>query len=351
MMVQKKISMFAKFFSILYVIASLCIVLPVHIEGAFLYTTSQYNKLYNEKIAIELELQLNKRQYNNNKANLIAVMGELNNNIDNLNMKIQMLKKQQEVDHDIAVKRIKEMENIIDILKEKSGEQEKQLIEENRKLQKQHEEYLVNLQNELKDEQEKHLKELSDLKSDYERKIVDLNKRISNLNNELSEMQKFNEKQKEELNRMEQQANEIEKKLANEIKKGDITLKRFHDRLVINIDDRICFDSGSSELKKDVMPALQKISAILNSYSENRIIVEGHTDNIPINTSRFRDNWQLSTERALSVLNYLLRDKKLNPTRFSATGYSEYNPILPNDTTVNRALNRRVDIVVVSRSQ
>ncbi len=349
MMVRKKISLFTKSFSILCVSASLCMVLSARMEGAFLYTTSQYNKLYNEKVAIELELQLLKRQYSNDKANLVVAIGELNNRIDNLNRSISMLKKQQEIDSDIAIERIREMENIIDILKEKSGQKEKQLIEENRKLQKRHEEYLANLQNEFKTEQEKYLKELSVVTSDYERKIVELNKRISSLNNELSEIQKFNEKQKEELGRMERQANEIEKKLADEIKKGEITLKRFHDRLIINIDDKICFDSGSSELKKNVMPALQKIAAILVSYSENKIIVEGHTDNIPINTSRFRDNWQLSTERALSVLNYLLRDKKLNPTRFSAAGYSEYNPILPNDTTANRALNRRVDIVVIPR--
>jgi len=64
-------------------------------------------------------------------------------------------------------------------------------------------------------------------------------------------------------------------------------------------------------------------------------------------SKRFRDNWQLSTERALAVLDYLLQDKNLNPLRFSAAGYGEYRPLVPNDTPENRALNRRVDIVVI----
>ena len=321
----------------------------VPLQGALLYTSAQYTRLYNEKVALELELQTLKRQYSNDKANLDAAIRDLNNKIDNLNKNLGILKKQQEFDRALAAKRIKELEDMADILKKKGGEKENQLIEENRKLQKRYEEELAKLGNELKSEREKYLKELAELKSDYERKISGMNKEIANLNNELSELQKLNEKQKEELERMEDQAKEIENKLAEEIKKGEITLKRFHDKLIINIDDKICFDSGSSELKKDVMPALQKITAILVSYPENRIIVEGDTDNVPISTARFRDNWQLSTERALSVLNYLLREKKLNPTRFSAAGYGEYNPILPNNTAANRSLNRRVDIVVVPR--
>ena len=148
---------------------------------------------------------------------------------------------------------------------------------------------------------------------------------------------------------MNAQANELESKLAEEIEKGDIRLKRFHDKLIINLDDKISFDSGSARLKRDITNALKKIRNILVRYPENMIIVEGHTDNIPIRSKRFRNNWRLSTERALSVLGFLLKNKKLNPQRFSASGYGEYNPIVTNDTAQNRALNRRVDIVVIPR--
>jgi len=336
-------------------IASLCaymiigIVIPDRSQGALFYTSSQYNKLYNVKVALELELQSLKRQYRNDKANLDATIADLNNRIDGLNGQLDMLRKQQETDRDLASKRIKELEDMTVILKRKGSEQEKQLVEENRKLQNRYEDELAKLRAVLKAEREKHLKDFADLRSAHERKLADLKGEIANLNNELSEMKKLTKTQKEELERMENQAKEFEKKLAEEIKKGEITLTRFHDKLILNINEKICFDSGSAELKKDVKPALDKITGILSDYPENRIIVEGNTDNVPIHTSRFRDNWELSTERALSVLNYILGNKKLNPVRFSVTGYGEYNPIVPNDTPANRLLNRRVDIVVVPR--
>ena len=94
---------------------------------------------------------------------------------------------------------------------------------------------------------------------------------------------------------------------------------------------------------------LDKIAKILSDYPENNIVVEGHTDNVPIKTKRFRDNWELSTERALAVLHYLLRNTNLDPVRFAAAGYGEYQPIVSNDTPANKALNRRVDIVVIPR--
>jgi len=158
---------------------------------------------------------------------------------------------------------------------------------------------------------------------------------------------RWTEKQKKELSRMENQAQELEKQLTEEIKKGEIRLKKYHDRIIINIDDRISFDSGQSELKKNFLPTLEKISKILAQYPEYYIIIEGHTDDVPIKTARFRNNWQLSTERALAVLDYLLKNTELDPRRFSAAGYGEYRPVVSNDTKENRALNRRVDIVVI----
>jgi chemotaxis protein MotB len=317
--------------------------------GQLLYTASQYDKIYNEKVALELELDSLKRQYGNDKANMEEKIRELNAKIDSLNAEIEDLRKQQESERDQAAKRIKELQDMTEVLKKKGSDREKQLIDENRKLQARCEDDLTKLRDELAAEREKHRKEVDDLKAGYERKVADLQREIAALRDQLSELKKLSDKQKEELSRLEDQANELEKQLADEIKKGEIKLKRFHDKLIINIDDRISFDSGKADLKEGVMPALQKITTILGNYPEYRIVIEGHTDNVPISTSRFRDNWQLSTERALSVLGYILREKKLNSSRFSAAGYGEYNPIVPNDTPANRALNRRVDIVVVPR--
>jgi chemotaxis protein MotB len=320
-----------------------------HAQGALLYTASQYNKLYNENEALQLELNSLKRQYSNDKANLEATIAGLNNKISSLDRELENLRKEQKSDKELAANRTKELEDMIDLMKKKGSDREKQLIEETRKQQNRCENDLVKLRDELAAERQKHNKELKDVRDEYEKKIAALKKEINNLNAELSNLEKLTQKQKDELARMEDQAKELEKQLADEIQKGDITLKRFHDRLIIDIGEKISFDSGKADLKKDVMPALRKISTILNNYPGNRIIIEGHTDNVPISTSRFRDNWQLSTERALSVLNYILREKGVNPTRFSAAGYGEYNPVVPNDTPANRSLNRRVEIVVIPR--
>jgi len=318
-------------------------------RGALIYTPSQYKKLYNENEALQLELNSLKRQYGNDKANLEAKIAGLENKIDGLERELENLRKEQKSDRELAANRIKELEDMIDLMKKKGSDREKQLIEENRKLQRRSEDDVEKLRDELAAERQKCITELGEVRDQYEKKISDLKKEINNLNIELSNLEKLTQKQKDELARMEDQAKELEKQLAEEIQKGDITLKRFHDRLIIDIGEKISFDSGKAELKKDVMPALGKITEILNNYPGNRIIIEGHTDNVPISTSRFRDNWQLSTERALSVLNYILREKNLNASRFSAAGYGEYNPVVPNDTPANRALNRRVEIVVIPR--
>jgi chemotaxis protein MotB len=259
------------------------------------------------------------------------------------------LEKQRAEDAKLCGDRIKELQGTIDVLQKKGSDREKDLIEENKKLQARYESELKKLRQELQDERDKSIRENEALRKGYEAKIAELQNRINNLSGELDSLKKLTAAQKAELDRMTEQANELEKQLEQEIKKGEIRLKKFHDRLIINIDDKISFDSGSAELKKEILPALDKITKILSEYQENKIIVEGHTDNVPIHTKQFRDNWQLSAERALSVLDYILKNKKLNKTRFSMAGYGEFSPIVSNDTPANRALNRRVDIVVVPR--
>jgi chemotaxis protein MotB len=311
--------------------------------------TSDYKNLYNEKVAVELELTGVKRQYANEKSNSEARIKDLESQIANLGRKIEQCEKQGDDDRKLCDGRVKELQSTIDILQKKGGDREKDLLEENKKLQARYEGELQKLRQQLIDERDKNLKEMDAQRRDYELKISELRNRIDNLNGELDSLKKLTQTQKSELDRMSEQANELEKQLQEEIKKGDIRLKKFHDRLVINIDDRISFDSGSAELKKGILPALDKITKILVNYQENRIIVEGHTDNVPIRTKLFRDNWQLSTERALAVLNYILENRALKRSRFSAAGYGEYNPLVSNETPANRALNRRVDIVVVPR--
>ena len=83
------------------------------------------------------------------------------------------------------------------------------------------------------------------------------------------------------------------------------------------------------------------------TINDHDIVIEGYTDNLPMQSARYPNNWELSTARALSVVYYLINEKDIEPTRLSAKGYGEYRPIAPNDTPENRAKNRRVNIVLV----
>jgi chemotaxis protein MotB len=122
---------------------------------------------------------------------------------------------------------------------------------------------------------------------------------------------------------------------------------RYDDKGVfVDIKDMILFDTGSAKLKDTGIDVLGKLEGLINDF-DNDIVVEGHTDNIPINVEQYPTNWELSTARAVSVVRYLSEVEKIDPKRLSARGYGEYNPIATNDSAQNRALNRRVNLFIV----
>ena len=346
---MKKICRFIKTLPLWLVAFLIGISFAVPANADIFYFSWEYNSVYNEKVALELELKSLKKQFKNERLSLESKIRELEDNIERLNNEIELLKKGREEDSKIFQKRIAELRKVRDILKKKGSDREKKLIEENKRIQRECQKSIDELRKNYEQEQESSIDQLAKLKEDCNKRIEDLNTRISNLNDELSNIKKLSQAQKQELERMKSQADELEKQLASEIEKGDIRLKRTHEKIIINLDDRICFDSGRAILKNDVLAALEKIAGILSKYPENNIIVEGHTDNVPISTRQYRDNWQLSTARSLAVLRYLLKNSNLSPERLTAAGFGEYHPIMSNDTPENRALNRRVDIVVVPR--
>jgi chemotaxis protein MotB len=116
--------------------------------------------------------------------------------------------------------------------------------------------------------------------------------------------------------------------------------------LLIRFTDQVLFDSGSSDIKPDAQRVLKDIGDIL--YQSGRFVrVEGHTDNVPINTLLFPSNWELSTARAVNVVKFFIEQTGFWPNRLSAAGYSEYHPIADNDNEKGRHRNRRVDVVVL----
>lgn len=120
--------------------------------------------------------------------------------------------------------------------------------------------------------------------------------------------------------------------------------------VVLQLSDSILFDLGKAEMKNDSAPVLDVISTIIPNI-QNEIMVQGHTDNVPISSAQYKSNWELSTARAVNVIKYFIETKGFDPIRFSATGYGEYRPLVDNSTDENRAINRRVDILIVQKKE
>jgi chemotaxis protein MotB len=146
-----------------------------------------------------------------------------------------------------------------------------------------------------------------------------------------------------------EEVEEFKEALESEIERGLIVVENQLNRIVIRIRERGSFPSGDATLNQNFVPILKKINEVL-TQTDGLIAVAGHTDNIPINTSRYRSNWELSTSRATSVVHELLKYNTIPPERFVLEGYADTRPLAPNDSIENRAINRRVEIVVLKGS-
>lgn len=116
--------------------------------------------------------------------------------------------------------------------------------------------------------------------------------------------------------------------------------------MVISLPNDILFDSGEADVKPEMKPLLDQIAQLLNSL-DSPIQVEGYTDNVPVNNSKYRSNWQLSAERAANVVQYLVDNYDIRPERLAAIGYGEYRPVDSNKTAEGRMRNRRISITIL----
>ncbi|MEA3423152.1 MAG: OmpA family protein [Bacillota bacterium] len=116
--------------------------------------------------------------------------------------------------------------------------------------------------------------------------------------------------------------------------------------VIIDINESVLFDSGKAELKEESKEILDKLYNLINQF-DNELIIEGHTDNNPINTKQFQSNWELSVIRAVNVLRYFTEEKDIITDRISAAGYGEYQPIASNKTEISRSFNRRVNVLIL----
>lgn len=127
---------------------------------------------------------------------------------------------------------------------------------------------------------------------------------------------------------------------------GKLQVELRDNRMIVRLGDQILFDPGKTELKKDGQDALRQVTAVLKAIPNRNFQVAGHTDNIPIRSARFRSNWDLSTARAVEVVNFMI-GSGMEPKRLSAAGYADQSPVAANDTPENKAKNRRIEITLV----
>ena len=133
--------------------------------------------------------------------------------------------------------------------------------------------------------------------------------------------------------------------LKQEIDEGLLEILIENSEIKVRIREKDSFPSGSAKLNKSFYPILDRIVGILDE-TDGRIIVAGHSDNVPISTRYYPSNWVLSSARAASVVHYLAKVKLSDPTRIEIRAYADTQPIVPNDSAANRAKNRRVEIIV-----
>ena len=139
---------------------------------------------------------------------------------------------------------------------------------------------------------------------------------------------------------------EVDRRLQDAGLGGSVSLEVDPRGLVVYLSDRVLFDSGEALISVTGQQVLAQLSDVLR-HIDNTFVVEGHTDDVPTGGTRWPSNWELSSSRATNVLRYLVEMRRLPPPRASAAGYADTRPRAANDSSEHRALNRRVEIVIV----
>lgn len=141
--------------------------------------------------------------------------------------------------------------------------------------------------------------------------------------------------------------------LSQEVKKGSLQIKRYKNMLTVDVADKIFFASGSADIKESGKEVLKKVGKALAQVPDKVIRVVGHTDNVPLAKSHqklFATNWELSVERATTVVRFLQDECGIDPERLVAAGRGPYQPVASNATPESRQKNRRIEIMLLERT-
>lgn len=138
--------------------------------------------------------------------------------------------------------------------------------------------------------------------------------------------------------------------LADQVAASRVEVNRDVRGLVVSMPDEAAFPSGGTDIAPMALTVVDRVAAAVRELP-NAVRIEGHTDDLPIRTTRYASNWELSTARAAAVVAYLVQAAGIDPTRLSAAGYGEFHPRVDNTSPDNRARNRRIEIVVLEVPQ
>ncbi|MDI6703682.1 MAG: OmpA family protein [bacterium] len=177
-----------------------------------------------------------------------------------------------------------------------------------------------------------------------EAKIVDLEKENEDLVKDIEENRVKSEKA---LQRLKEENERIKNDLERYIKEGKVEIKEEKRGLKITLIDKVLFDTGQAIIKEDGVQILNKVAEIIKRHEDREVVIEGHTDSVPICNWKYPSNWELSTRRATEVLKFFINKHGISPLRLQATGYGEYRPIATNETEEGRKKNRRVEIILL----
>jgi chemotaxis protein MotB len=185
---------------------------------------------------------------------------------------------------------------------------------------------------------EGHLEDAQGTLEMYESKHGTLEERLKASKVELEELRAQRAKAEKRL----AQFREIANKFANMVESGKLSVKIRDGKMVIELASNILFDSGSTRIKDDGQTALQELGGVLQQIKKRDFLVAGHTDDV----GKAATNWKLSTERAVEVVQFL-EESGVDPTNLAAAGYGEYDPVASNDNDEGKALNRRIEIIMM----
>ena len=223
-------------------------------------------------------------------------------------------------------------------------------------------------------ELENQYKELEGKYKELQRELVDLNERFSkSITNNLNQGHLYDERIKEkerrlelkeqELNSRERRIKELEDRIASQdsiakrlnrllkeallgFASDELTTEIRDGKVYVSMSDKLMFESGKADVQEKGKKALGILAGVLKKNTDFNISVEGHTDNVPIQTKRYTDNWDLSVDRATAIVRILQGNYEVDPLRLTASGRGEYFPKAPNTTADGRAKNRRTEIIL-----